>query len=319
MTRISHSELVPDELNGYRLDQALAQMFPEHSRSRLTQWLKDGMITVDGETCKPRMRLSGGEQVRVDVTLVVNERVTAEPLDLVVSYEDDSVLVINKPAGLVVHPGAGNQHGTLQHGLLHRWPALAELPRAGLVHRIDKDTTGLLLVAKTLTAHTSLVRELADRNIHREYLAICHGALTGGGTVEAPIGRHSQDRLRMTVRDDGRSAVTHYRIEERFAAHTMVRVTLETGRTHQIRVHFAYLRHPLVGDQLYGGRHRIPAGNDQQMLDAIRTFRRQALHATQLSFAHPVSGENVTVSAPAPEDFETLATVLREHALRVAP
>ncbi|MEO0575596.1 MAG: 23S rRNA pseudouridine(1911/1915/1917) synthase RluD [Pseudomonadota bacterium] len=317
MTRISHSEAVPNHLAGYRLDQALAKMFPEHSRSRLTQWLKEGMITVDGGRPKPRARLEGGEQVELEVTLTVNETVVAEPVDLEVAFEDESFVVINKPAGLVVHPGAGNQHGTLQHGLLHRWPALAELPRAGLVHRIDKDTTGLLLVAKTLTAHTQLVRELAERNIHREYLAICHGALTGGGTVDAPIGRHSQDRLRMSVRDDGRTAVTHYRMEERFVAHTMIRVTLETGRTHQIRVHFAHLRHPLVGDQLYGGRHRIPAGNDQPMLDAIRGFRRQALHAARLTFAHPVNGEEVSIAAPVPQDLQTLADVLRAHALRV--
>ncbi|MEL6869953.1 MAG: 23S rRNA pseudouridine(1911/1915/1917) synthase RluD [Pseudomonadota bacterium] len=316
MARFSHHDVVPDSMAGYRLDQALAQMFPEHSRSRLTQWLKDGMITVDGGPSKPRAKVQGGEQIDVDATLAVDEVVTAEPVELTVAFEDAAFVVINKPAGLVVHPGAGNQHGTLQHGLLHRWPALAGLPRAGLVHRIDKDTTGLLLVAKTLPAHTALTRALAKRDIHREYLAICHGALTGGGTIDAPIGRHAQDRLRMSVRSDGRDAVTHYRIEERFATNTMVRVTLETGRTHQIRVHFAHQRYPLVGDPLYGGRQRIPPGNDTQLIAALRGFKRQALHATQLTFVHPDSGETVTAQAPLPDDMQALAQVLREHTSR---
>lgn len=313
----AHQQHVPDSMSGLRLDQALAQMFPEYSRSRLTDWLKRGEITVDGQTPKPRTRLSGGEFIEVNATLEAPGCVEAEPMALDVAFEDETIVVINKPAGLVVHPGAGNSDGTLQNGLLHRWPALAALPRGGLIHRIDKDTTGLLMVAKDLATHTALVRQLAERGIHREYLAVCHGVLTGGGTVDAPIGRHAQDRLRMTVRSDGRPAVTHYRIVERFVAHSQVRVMLETGRTHQIRVHFAHLRHPLVGDRQYGGRLRTPPGNDALLIDALRAFRRQALHATRLEFTHPHSSEQVEVHAPLPADFEALLAVLADHRARV--
>ncbi len=293
-------------------------MFPEYSRSRLTDWLKRGEITVDGETPKPRTRLAGGEYIEVNATMAVPEKVAAEPIALDIAYEDEQVIVINKPAGLVVHPGAGNSDGTLQNGLLHAWPVLAELPRAGLIHRIDKDTTGLLLVAKDLTTHTALTRQLAERDIHREYRAVCHGVLTGGGTIDAPIGRHPKDRLRMAVRSDGRPAITHYRVVERFAAHSLVRVMLETGRTHQIRVHFAHIRHPLVGDRQYGGRLRLPPGNDQQLANALRGFRRQALHAAKLEFTHPHSGEAVEVQAALPADFNALLTELADHQARMA-
>ncbi|MEM7612142.1 MAG: 23S rRNA pseudouridine(1911/1915/1917) synthase RluD [Pseudomonadota bacterium] len=317
MSEHIHEHRVPEALAGLRLDQALAQMFPEYSRSRLTDWLKRGEITVDGASLKPKARLLGGEFVRVRATLPASEAVAPEPVALNVAYEDGEVIVIDKPAGLVVHPGAGNSSGTLQNGLLHRWPALAELPRAGLIHRIDKDTTGLLLIAKTLSAHTALTRQLAEREIHREYAAICHGVLTGGGTIDAPIGRHPQDRLRQSVRDDGRPAVTHYRLVERFASHTLVKVMLETGRTHQIRVHFAHQRHPLVGDRVYGGRMRLPPGNDAALISALQGFKRQALHAAKLEFVLPESGEPVTVEAPWPADFDDLVTTLREHAHRM--
>ncbi|MEM8547711.1 MAG: RluA family pseudouridine synthase, partial [Pseudomonadota bacterium] len=253
------AQIVPEQLAGLRLDHALSKMFPEHSRSRLTEWLKAGQITVDGNHLKPRARLAGGESVALRVTEAPTQAIAPEAMALEIAHEDEAVLVVNKPAGLVVHPGAGNHSGTLQNGLLHYLPTLAQVPRAGLVHRIDKDTTGLLLVAKTLTAHTALVRQLAKREIHREYEAICHGVLTGGGSIDAPIDRHPQDRLRMSVRDGGRTAVTHYRVRARHAATTHVHIGLETGRTHQIRVHFAHQRHPLVGDALYGGKSRIPA------------------------------------------------------------
>jgi 23S rRNA pseudouridine1911/1915/1917 synthase len=231
-------------------------------------------------------------------------------LDVV--YEDADLLVINKPAGLVVHPGAGNASGTLLNGLLAHAPQLESLPRAGIVHRLDKDTSGLLLVAKSLPAHTALVRDLAERRVSRQYLAICSGVLTGGGTIDAAIDRHPVDRTRMAVRDDGRPAVTHYTVVERFRAHTCVKVALETGRTHQIRVHFAYRRHPLVGDPVYGGRLALPAGASESLRDALRTFRRQALHATRLELRHPVTGEELVFEAPPPADFQSLLRTLRE-------
>lgn len=311
---MQHTEQVPDELAGQRLDQALAQMFPDYSRSRLKAWLLDGSVQVDGAAWRPRDRVQGGETVVVSVTADAAVRAAAEPMPLDVVFEDADLLVINKPAGLVVHPGAGNASGTLMNGLLAHAPQLESLPRAGIVHRLDKDTSGLLLVAKSLPAHTALVRELAERSISRQYLAVCNGVLTGGGTIDAAIGRHPVDRTRMAVRDNGRPAVTHYTVIERFRAHTYVNVVLETGRTHQIRVHFAYRRHPLVGDPVYGGRLALPAGASAALRDALRTFRRQALHAARLELGHPVTGERLEFDAPLPADFESLLQVLREDA-----
>ncbi|MEM1438913.1 MAG: 23S rRNA pseudouridine(1911/1915/1917) synthase RluD [Pseudomonadota bacterium] len=318
MSTHARSEVVPETLAGYRLDQALAQMFPEFSRSRLTEWLKRGDVTMDGVACKPRTRVAGGERIEVRAEQAPDPRIEPQDVGFEVAWQDDAVIVVNKPAGLVVHPGAGNADGTLQNGLLFRYPELAELPRAGLVHRIDKDTSGLLLVARTLTAHTALVRQLAEHEISREYRAICHGVLTGGGSVDAPIGRHPTDRLRMAVRDGGREAVTHYRLIERFAHHTLVQVMLETGRTHQVRVHFAHLRHPLVGDPVYGGRRRRPPGNDTLLIAALEAFQRQALHAARLEFAQPETGETVSVHADDPDDFANLVEALRSHAIREA-
>jgi 23S rRNA pseudouridine1911/1915/1917 synthase len=303
---------IPPELAGQRLDQALARLFPEYSRSRLKSWLLDGALVVDGASPRPRDPVLGGETVRLEVQPETAVVATAEAMALEVVYEDDSVLVINKPAGLVVHPGAGNPGGTLLNGLLHHAPQLESLPRAGIVHRLDKDTSGLLLVAKTLPAHTSLTRQLADREISRHYLAVCVGVLTGGGTIDAPIGRHRADRTRMCVRDDGRPAVTHYTVLERFAAHTYINVRLETGRTHQIRVHFAYRRHPLLGDPVYGGRLALPKGAGEELIATLRGFRRQALHAARLGFDHPDTGAALVCEAPLPEDFAGLLDALRE-------
>lgn len=307
-------QTIPHDLAGRRLDQALAKMFPEYSRSRLTQWLKKGHVTVDGETRRPRDTVIGGESVQLKP--VAEPAVTSkpEPLALDVLFEDDDLLVINKPAGLVVHPGAGNLHGTLMNGLLHHAGALVDLPRAGIVHRLDKDTSGLLLVGKTLTAHTALTRMLADREIDRHYEAVCNGVLTAGGTVDAPIKRHPVDRLRMSVQSDGKPAVTHYRVIERFAAHTYISVKLETGRTHQIRVHMAHRRHQLVGDQVYGGRLALPRGGDEALAEVLRGFRRQALCATRLVFKHPVNAEELEFKVAPPEDFSLLLTALRRHA-----
>ena len=235
-----------------------------------------------------------------------------EPIALDIVFEDEALLIVNKPAGLVVHPGAGQANRTLMNGLLAHEAGLAELPRAGIVHRIDKLTSGLLVVAKTLTAHTTLTRALAAHAIERRYLAVVAGVLTGGGRIDAPVGRDPVDRTRLAVRDGGRPAVTHYTVRERFAAHTAVEVRLETGRTHQIRVHFAHRRQPLVGDPVYGGRLALPKGASGATIEALRGFRRQALHAGRLAFAHPVSGERTIAEARVPGDLDALLTALRD-------
>ena len=310
--RTQHSARIPDELAGQRLDQALARMFPDYSRSRLKAWLLDGSVLIDGASWRPRDPVQGGESVVLTITADVAVRAGPESMALDIVFEDDDLLVVNKPAGLVVHPGAGNVSGTLMNGLLAHAAQLQSLPRAGIVHRLDKDTSGLLLVAKSLPEHTALVRELAEHAISRQYLAICNGVLTGGGTIDAPIERHPVDRTRMAVRDNGRPAVTHYTVIERFRAHTFVKVVLETGRTHQIRVHFAHRRHPLVGDPVYGGRLALPAGATEALRDALRAFRRQALHAARLELKHPVSGEDLRFEVAPPGDFEALLQTLRE-------
>ena len=289
-------------------------MFPDYSRSRLKEWLLAGAISVDGSPRRPRDAVRGGEVIELEPQPETEVRAEPEPIELEVAYEDGHLLVVNKPAGLVVHPGAGNPAGTLMNGLLHHAPQLEEVPRAGIIHRIDKDTTGLLLIAKTLPAHTALTRQLAERSIRREYLAVCVGVLTGGGTIDEPLARHPVDRKRMSVQQDGKPAVTHFTVLERFRAHTYVSVKLETGRTHQIRVHFAWRRHPLVGDPVYGGRLALPAGASQALIDMLRGFRRQALHAARLAFAHPAGGERLSIEAPLPADFEALLAALWEDA-----
>ncbi len=302
---------VPDELAGLRLDQALAKMFPDFSRSRLKSWLVGGAVLVDGESRRPKDRVDGGEQIELNIVAEVAVRSAPEPISLDVVFEDDDLLVINKQAGLVVHPGAGNPTGTLMNGLLHHSPALAELPRAGIIHRLDKDTTGLMMIGQTLPAHTALTRALAEREVSRHYVAVCRGVLTGGGKIDEPIGRHPVDRTRMTIRQDGRPAVTHFTVRERFRAHSFVDVKLDTGRTHQIRVHFAHRRHALLGDGVYGGRMGLPAGATAALIDELRGFKRQALHAAQLKLRHPVSGEELVLDAAVPEDFSHLLDVLR--------
>lgn len=305
-----HVAEVPAALAGQRLDQALAALFPDYSRSRLAAWIKAGQVTVDGQRLKPRDKVMGGETVHVRAELEIETPDAPEEIPLAILYEDESVIVLDKPAGLVVHPGAGNRAGTLVNALLNHRPGLASLPRAGLVHRLDKDTGGVMVVAATLEAHTSLVRQLQERTVTREYEAVCVGVLTGGGRVDAPIGRHPVDRKRMAVREGGRPAVTHYRVIERFRGHTHVLCRLETGRTHQIRVHMAHIRHPLVGDPLYGGRLAIPAGAGEALAAALRGFRRQALHARRLAFVHPGTGETMAFESPLPADFAGLLAVL---------
>ncbi|MBA1146232.1 23S rRNA pseudouridine(1911/1915/1917) synthase RluD [Ectothiorhodospiraceae bacterium WFHF3C12] len=312
--RIERSATVPDDLRGERFDRVAAALFPEFSRTRLQSWIRAGQITVNGARCKPREALLGGEIIRVEAALERDDaQVEPEAITLDIVHEDEDLLVINKPAGLVVHPGAGNRAGTLQNALLHHAPETERLPRAGLVHRLDKDTSGLLVVARTLQAHKALVDQLQARSMGREYLALVAGTMTAGGEVDAPIGRDPRERKRMAVREDGKPAVTGYRVEERFPAHTLVRCLLQTGRTHQIRVHMAHIRHPLVGDPVYGGRPRLPKGADDALRAALSGFRRQALHAQRLTLTHPRSGESETWAAPLPADMEALLAVLRAH------
>ena len=306
--------LVPDTCAGRRLDAVLAELFPEYSRSRLSAWIKSGDVAVDGAPARPRDPVRGGETLTLNAVEDVQTHAVAEDIPLDVLYEDEHVFVLDKPAGLVVHPGAGNPAGTLVNALLHRDPGLDKLPRAGIVHRLDKDTSGVMVVARTLPAHTALVAQLSAREVHRQYLAIVVGALVSGGTVAAAIDRHPRDRLRMAVRDDGKDAVTHYRLRERFRAHTALECRLETGRTHQIRVHMAHLKHPIVGDPLYGGSLRLPKGASEALTAALRGFKRQALHAEVLAFAHPITGEPVRCEAPVPDDMQQLMRLLREDA-----
>jgi 23S rRNA pseudouridine1911/1915/1917 synthase len=287
-------------------------LFPEFSRSRLAEWIKGGQARLDGRTVRPRDPVRGGEAVALEVVLAPQTTDAAEDIALDILYEDDAVFVIDKPAGLVVHPGAGNPAGTLVNALLHRDPALAALPRAGIVHRLDKDTSGVMVVARTLPAHTALVAQLSARDVHRQYLAVVVGALVAGGTADAAIDRHPRDRLRMAVREDGREAVTHFRLRERFRAHTALECRLETGRTHQIRVHMAHLKHPIVGDPLYGGPLKLPRGATPELVEALRGFRRQALHAEVLEFVHPLTGAPVRCAAPVPADMRDLLQALRE-------
>jgi len=303
---------VPERLSGERLDRALAVLFPQHSRSRLQQWIRAGHVSVAGSQPRPRDAVTAGDEVVLRVPCEpAGDVVRPQPIPLDVVYEDESVLVIDKPAGMVVHPGAGNPDGTLQNALLDHAPELRRVPRAGIVHRLDKDTTGLLVVARTPEAHTRMVAALQAREMHREYDAIVIGRVIAGGTLEAPIGRHPVDRVRMAVRRGGRPAVTHYRVRERYRAHTRLRVWLETGRTHQIRVHLAHAGHPVLGDPVYGGRLRLPAGAGAELAGALRAFRRQALHAARLALAHPATGELVTFEAPPPPDMQRLVEVLR--------
>jgi 23S rRNA pseudouridine1911/1915/1917 synthase len=305
---------IPAEQAGRRLDQALAELMPDLSRSRLARWIEEGQVRLDGAPCRRRDKVWGGEEVRVVAVAEPRGECLPQAIPIDVLYEDEALLVVNKPAGLVVHPAAGNPDGTLQNALLHHAPGLDRLPRSGIVHRLDKDTSGLLVVAKTLAAHRDLVEQLQRRTVHREYRALVNGVLPAGGTVDAPIGRHPVHRKRMAVVARGREAVSHYRVLERFAAHTLLAVTLETGRTHQIRVHMAHVRHPLVGDKTYGGRPRPPWGVSDALAIALRGFPRQALHATALGLEHPVSGEPLHWEVPLPEDLAALLELLRTEA-----
>ncbi len=309
----SHALSLSAELKGLRFDQALARALPQYSRAQLQAWIESGAVQTSGRALRARDRVRGGEEVRVSAQLAPRiPAVAPEELPLEVVFRDRALIVVNKPAGLVVHPGAGNPRHTLQNALLALDPHLSLVPRAGLVHRLDKDTSGLLVVARTPEAHTALVAALAAREISRQYLAVCTGVMTAGGTIDEPIGRHRTQRVRMAVRRDGRPAVTHYRVVRRFRAHTEVAVELETGRTHQIRVHLAHVGFPIVGDRLYGGRKRIPAGCTAALAAELAAFPRQALHAARLALKHPLTGRDMRWEAPLPEDMRRLLATLEE-------
>jgi 23S rRNA pseudouridine1911/1915/1917 synthase len=313
-TEIHATLQIPEAAGGRRLDQVLAELLPELSRARLQAWIRDGQVRVDTRIWRPRDKVRGGEAVELHGALPADPRWEAQALELALVHEDEDLIVVNKPPGLVVHPGSGNPDGTLVNALLHHDPDLARLPRAGIVHRIDKDTSGLLVVARSPRAHVALVAQLKEHRVAREYEAVVSGVMTGGGRVDAPVGRHPTRRTLMAVTPSGKPAVTDYRVAERYRAHTRLRVHLHTGRTHQVRVHMAHLRHPLVGDAAYGGRVRLPPAPSPELTDMLRGFRRQALHAGRLSLAHPGTGEEMSWEAPLPDDMAGLAAALRRDA-----
>lgn len=306
----THELLVPAELAGLRLDQALARALPQYSRARLQGWIDRGAVRLEGRVPRAREKVWGGERVCIEARLEPAGVVAPEALPIEVVYQDRDLLVLEKPAGLVVHPGAGNPAHTLQNALLALDPELALVPRAGLVHRLDRDTSGLLVVARTVESHAQLVAALAARRIGRRYLAICVGVMTGGRTIDEPIGRHRTMRTRMAVRSDGRPAVTHVRVAQRFRAHTLIEAQLETGRTHQIRVHLAHAGYPVLGDPVYGGRRRIPPGSGPALLDALESMHRQALHAAKLELAHPRTGRDMSWESPLPADMRSVLAAL---------
>ena len=310
---INLKEVVPEYLDGQRSDIIASELFPDFSRSRLQAWIKRGLLLADGNQVRPKDKLSTGQQLSLAAEYEQGEHWQPQDIPINVIYEDGALLVVDKPAGLVVHPAAGNPDGTLLNALLHRAPELGSIPRAGIVHRIDRDTTGLLVVAKTLESQIALVRQLQQRSVKREYLCVAQGTLTGGATIDAPLGRHPRSRLKMAVVTSGKQAITHYRIGERFRAHTLLKVQLETGRTHQIRAHMEHIKHALVGDQLYGVRTRLPGGVSAGLRDMVQNFPRQALHAAQLSLRHPASGEPMSWQSPLPEDMRQLLDGLHQY------
>ncbi len=309
---ISLHSVLPDSLNGLRLDRALSLLFTDYSRARLQTWIQEGKVLVDGKQLRAKDKVKAGQEIHITTSLTAETSWQGQPIALDIIFEDDTLLVVNKPVGLVVHPAAGNPDRTLVNALLHHAPELVHLPRAGIVHRLDKDTSGLLVVARTLSAHHHLVAQLQAHTVRREYLAIVNGVFTAGGTIDAPIRRHAHQRTRMAVLESGKTAITHYRIAERFRGQTALQVFLETGRTHQIRVHMAHIGHPLVGDVTYGSRLRFPPHCTAALQDALRQFKHQALHAQRLSLVHPKTQELLHWEAPLPEDMQQLLECLRQ-------
>ncbi len=302
---------VPPELSGQRLDQVLSKTFPEYSREKFKQWIRDNVVWVDGKVLRPRDKVNEGQKIEIKAELTKDDRFMPESIALDIIYEDEAIIVLNKPAGLVVHPGAGNREGTLMNALLHHDPHLAVLPRAGIVHRLDKNTSGIMVVARTLPAHTSLIAQLQKRTVIREYDTIVQGELISGGTVDEPIGRHHLQRTKMAIVESGKPAVTHYRIKEKFKHYTRLSVKLETGRTHQIRVHMAHCNHPVLGDPVYGGRLKIPANCAENLREYLHNFRRQALHAIRLTLVHPVTQKEMTWESEIPADYQRLLELIR--------
>lgn len=307
------SALVPLALSGNRLDAVAAALFSQFSRSRLAEWIRAGRLTRNGQPARPRDKVDSGDELQVFPEADNRVDWAAETLPLDILYEDEHVIVVNKPAGLVVHPAAGHHGGTLVNGLMAHAPEMSSLPRGGIVHRLDKDTSGVMLAARSTLAHKHLVAQLADRSVKRIYAAVCRGTFSGGGTIDAPIGRHPTARTKMAVVSDGKPAVTHYRIAQRFGAHSLLEVRLESGRTHQIRVHLAWRKHPLIGDPLYGGRAFRPAGASAKLLDTLDGFSRQALHAREISFEHPKTGEVMCFSTEIPADMAALIACLADE------
>lgn len=324
---IQEQSIVPDSEAGKRVDQVVAGLFQQYSRGRIQEWIKQSAILVDGKPCRSKDKLLGGEVIQLDVELEEEDRWLPQDIPINEVYSDEHIIVINKPAGLVVHPGAGKPDGTLLNSLLFHYPELATLPRAGIVHRLDKDTTGLMVVARSLLAHTSLVQQLQDRSLGREYEAIVMGELTGGGVVDKPIGRHPTQRIKMAVLDGsrrmyddqqassvGKEAITHYRLLKRFSGYTHIACQLETGRTHQIRVHLSYIKHPLLGDPVYLTRQKWVAGTAPELKLVLGDFSRQALHARRLTLVHPESGDTLEWESELPEDMQLLLAALVEYA-----
>jgi 23S rRNA pseudouridine1911/1915/1917 synthase len=313
MKLIQQSFQIEKQMAGNRLDQVLHQLLPEYSRSVIQQWIQQGFVCLNDAQCKPRQKVFGGDLVDLDVPEQVKISDQPQAIAFEIIYQDDDIFVVNKPANLVVHPAAGHRDGTLVNGLLMHDPRLEQLPRAGIVHRLDKDTTGVMVVARNLSAHNWLVEQLQARAVKREYLAITQGVVTAGRSIETGIARHPQNRKKMAVQENGKPALTHFQVVRKFGHYSLIQLQLETGRTHQIRVHMTHINYPLLGDPVYGGRARIPAGVDTALIDVIRGFRRQALHAERLSFVHPGSREPVSFEAPLPADFQQLLDALIEY------
>lgn len=309
----SEALIIPEAWHGERLDKALAQLLPQYSRANVQQFLKQGQILIDGAVLAGKSTVKGGEVVDLSIeTESVQTDWCGEAIELDVVFEDAHLLVINKSIDMVVHPAVGNWSGTLVNGLLHRIPELNQLPRAGIVHRLDKDTSGLLVVAKTLTTYHALVQQLQAREVKRQYCALVYGEVVGGGTINAPLGRSRHDRQKIAVVHQGKDAITHYRVRKRFSAFTLLKVLLETGRTHQIRVHLASIHHPIVGDASYGHGLRLPKAASDELKNGLKQFQHQALHAERLAFIHPATQVPVLFKAPLPEDFLHLLTLLRD-------
>lgn len=310
--KIIKNYTIPESSSQERLDQALAKLMPEYSRTQIKAWLDEGAILVDGKPCKGKVKVRGNEQITVNAVAKAQPAWGAEAIPLNIVYEDESLLIVHKPKGLVVHPGAGNQQSTMLNALLHHAPSLQSLPRAGILHRLDKNTSGLLIIAKTAAALKDLSYQLKKRTIEREYQAIVNGQIISGGTIEAPIDRHPMQRKRMAVVEDGKHAVTHYRVMERYRSFTRLRVKLETGRTHQIRVHMAHIRHPIIGDDIYGTRLQLAKHMSDELIALLRGYRTQALHAFAIGFTHPETGEFMRFEIDIPDEMKTLMAALRE-------